>query len=116
MKLSGMRGAGAADGLPPGAGFVSGSWSGRRLAFWIGGWILGSCLRNSMTRTENLWVRDLESVLYGCLRARNSRTHTQTCTRNEIRNPEGPLRIGGGSPNSTMIVEEDLMTESTVAT
>jgi hypothetical protein len=28
----------------------------------------------------------------------------------EIRNPEGPLRNGGGSPNSTMI-DEDFMTE-----
>src|SRR5271168_5421055 len=111
MKLSGMRGAAAVAGLPPGAvGCVSGSWSGRKMAFSTGGWILSSCLRNSMIRTAYLWVSDLESAVRGCLRARNSIPHTQTCRKNEIRNPEGPLRNGGGSPNSTIIVE-DLMTE-----
>jgi hypothetical protein len=63
-----------------------------------------------MIRTAYLWVRDLESAVCGWFRARNSTPHTQTCREREIRNPEGPLRNGGGSPNNTMM-EEDIMTE-----
>ena len=80
------------------------------MAFWTGGWILGSGLRNSMIRTAYLWVKDVESAVCGWFRASSSTPHTQTCSKNEIRNPEGPLRIGGGSPNSTMM-DEDFMTE-----
>jgi hypothetical protein len=64
-----------------------------------------------MTLTAYLWNSDLESTLCGWFKPANSSANARACTTIEIRNPEGPLRIGGGGvPNSTMM-DEDFMTE-----